>query len=73
MQGICWLKKDAEAFQLKTDSYAAEVNVHFPADLNLLRDTLHKCLYPTEKLKITDFYGFSNYSASPVRASFCSK
>ena len=39
-------KKEDEALKLKTDSYALETNVHFPTDLNLLWDTLRKCLAP---------------------------
>ena len=36
-------KKDgAVVLQLKTDSFAAETNVHFPTDLNLLYDSLRK-------------------------------
>ena len=30
--------------KLKTDSYAAETDVHFPTDLNLLWDSVRKCL-----------------------------
>ena len=42
--------------QLKTDSYAVETNVHFPTDpkaigLNLLWDSLRKCLDTAEKLQ----------------------
>ena len=37
-------KKEDEALKLKTDSYAAETNVHFPTDLNLLWDSSRKCL-----------------------------
>ena len=44
-------KKEDEAFKLKTDSYALETNVHFPTDLNLLWDTLRKCLDMVEKLQ----------------------
>ena len=44
-------KKEDEAFQLKTDSYALETNVHFPTDLNLLWDSLRKCLDMVEKLQ----------------------
>ena len=36
-------KKDGEvALQLKTDSFVAETNIHFPTDLNLLFDSLRK-------------------------------
>jgi transposase, IS5 family len=44
-------KKEEEAFRLKTDSYVLEANVHFPTDLNLLWDSLRKCLGMVEKLK----------------------
>ncbi|MEJ7684789.1 MAG: hypothetical protein WKG06_44485 [Segetibacter sp.] len=55
MQDISWLKKEDEALKLKTDSYAVETNVHFPTDLNLLWDSLRKCLDMIEKLiEITD-------------------
>lgn len=30
--------------ELKTDSFAVETNVHFPTDLNLLWDSMRKCL-----------------------------
>ncbi|HVB66072.1 MAG TPA: ISNCY family transposase [Candidatus Acidoferrales bacterium] len=43
-------KKDDEALKLKTDSYAAETNVHFPTDLNLLWDSGRKCLDMVEDL-----------------------
>lgn len=44
-------KKDDEALQLKTDSYAVETNVHFPTDLNLLWDSIRKCLDMVEDLQ----------------------
>ncbi len=44
-------KKEGEALQLKTDSYALETNVHFPTDLNLLWDSLRKCLDMVETLQ----------------------
>ena len=44
-------KKEDEALKLKTDSYALETNVHFPTDLNLLWDSLRKCLDMVENLK----------------------
>jgi transposase, IS5 family len=44
-------KKEDEALRLKTDSYALETNVHFPTDLNLLWDSLRKCLDMIEKLR----------------------
>src|SRR5215210_8946332 len=43
-------KKEDEALKLKTDSYALETNVHFPTDLNLLWDSLRKCLDMIEQL-----------------------
>lgn len=52
-------KKEDEALKLKTDSYAVETNVHFPTDLNLLWDSLRKCLDMIEKLlEITDIKGW---------------
>lgn len=54
-------KKENEAveLQLKTDSYVLETNVHFPTDLNLLWDSLRKCLDTTEKLqKVSDIPGW---------------
>ncbi len=52
-------KKEDEAFKLKTDSYALETNVHFPTDLNLLWDSLRKCLDMIEKLQaITTLKGW---------------
>ena len=44
-------KKEDEALRLKTDSYALETNVHFPTDLNLLWDSLRKCLDMAAKLQ----------------------
>jgi len=44
-------KKEDEALQLKTDSYAMETNVHFPTDLNLLWDSGRKCLDMVEDLR----------------------
>jgi IS5 family transposase len=44
-------KKEDEALKLKTDSYVLETNVHFPTDLNLLWDSLRKCLDTIEKLQ----------------------
>jgi IS5 family transposase len=37
-------KKENEGLELKTDSYVVETNVHFPTDLNLLWDSIRKCL-----------------------------
>ena len=52
-------KKDDEALRLKTDSYAAETNIHFPTDLNLLWDSTRKCLDMIEKLaEITEIKGW---------------
>lgn len=52
-------KKEDEALRLKTDSYALETNVHFPTDLNLLWDSLRKCLDMIEKLQdITSLKGW---------------
>ena len=52
-------KKEEEALRLKTDSYALETNVHFPTDLNLLWDSLRKCLDMIEKLQdITSLKGW---------------
>ena len=53
------VKKKEEVFKLKTDSYAVETNIHFPTDLNLLWDSLRKCLDMIEKLlEITDVKGW---------------
>jgi IS5 family transposase len=35
-------KDEAVSLQLKTDSFVAETNIHFPTDLNLLFDSLRK-------------------------------
>ncbi|CAN5440205.1 hypothetical protein BH11BAC3_BH11BAC3_47760 [soil metagenome] len=44
---------------MKADSYALETNVHFPTDLNLLWDSLRKCLDAIEKLQdITSLNGW---------------
>jgi hypothetical protein len=43
-------KKKDEAFEFKTDSYSLESNVHFPTDLNLLWDSLRKCLDMIDRL-----------------------
>ncbi len=52
-------KKEDEPLKLKTDSYAVETNVHFPTDLNLLWDSVRKCLDMIEKLReITDVKGW---------------
>lgn len=44
-------KKEDEALKLKSDSYSVETNIHFPTDLNLLWDSVRKCLDMIEKLK----------------------
>ena len=44
-------KKEDEALQLKTDSYAVETNVHFPTDFSLLWDSGRKCLDVVEDLR----------------------
>jgi IS5 family transposase len=44
-------KKDDEAPKLKSDSYSLETNIHFPTDLNLLWDSVRKCLDMIEKLR----------------------
>ncbi|MBA3675658.1 MAG: ISNCY family transposase [Chitinophagaceae bacterium] len=52
-------KKEDEALKLKTDSYSLETNVHFPTDLNLLWDSVRKCLDMIEKLQtITSLQGW---------------
>lgn len=49
--GIALLKKkEDEALDLKTDSFALETNVHFPTDLNLLWDSLRVMLRLLGKL-----------------------
>jgi len=53
------VKKKEEALKLKTDSYAVETNIHFPTDLNLLWDSVRKCLDMIGKLlKIADMKGW---------------
>jgi len=37
-------KEREEALKLKSDSYVLETNIHFPTDLNLLYDSVRKCL-----------------------------
>lgn len=44
-------KKEDESLELKTDSYVVETNVHFPTDLNLLWDSIRKCLDMVQKLQ----------------------
>jgi hypothetical protein len=43
-------KKEDEGLRLKTDSFVVETNVHFPTDINLLWDSVRKCLDMVEKL-----------------------
>ena len=43
-------KKEGEALELKTDSFALETNVHFPTDLNLLWDSIRVTLRLVGKL-----------------------
>lgn len=43
-------KKEDEALRLKTDSFVLKTDVHFPTDLNLLWDSVRKCLDTVEKL-----------------------
>ena len=52
-------KKEDEALKLKSDSYSLETNVHFPTDLNLLWDSVRKCLDMIVKLQeITSLKGW---------------
>ena len=44
-------KKEGEGFALKTDSFAVETDVHFPTDLNLLWDSMRKCMDMVEQLQ----------------------
>lgn len=44
-------KKEDQLLRLKTDSYVLETNVHFPTDLNLLWDSLRKCVDTIKALK----------------------
>jgi hypothetical protein len=43
-------KKENEGLMLKTDSFVVETNVHFPTDLNLLWDSMRKCLDTVEQV-----------------------
>ncbi len=43
-------KKEEEALDLKSDSFVAKSNVHFPTDYNLLWDSARKCLDMVGKL-----------------------
>jgi hypothetical protein len=40
--------------RLKTDSYALKINVHFPACLNLLWDSIRKCFDTVEKYQAVE-------------------
>jgi transposase, IS5 family len=52
-------KEREEAFKLKSDSYVLETNVHFPTDLNLLYDSVRKCLDVIKELtQISDIKGW---------------
>ena len=74
-------KKEAEALRLRTDSFVAESNVHFPTDYNLLWDSAHKSLDMINKFlskhpqiegwrKIKDWYRtLKNMSRSLGKAS----
>lgn len=44
-------KKEDEVLRLKTDSFVLKTDVHFPTDLNLLWDSVRKCLDTVEKLR----------------------
>src|SRR6202035_4687126 len=52
-------KEREEAIRLKSDSYVLETNVHFPTDLNLLYDSVRKCLDVIKELtQISDIKGW---------------
>jgi hypothetical protein len=44
------LKKKEEKLEVKVDSYVLENNVHFPTDLNLLKDAINKSIRYSVKL-----------------------
>jgi len=44
-------KKEDGALLLKTDSFVLKTDVHFPTDLNLLWDSVRKCIDMVEKLR----------------------
>jgi IS5 family transposase len=44
-------KKEDGALRLKTDSFVLKTDVHFPTDLNLMWDSVRKCLDMVEKLR----------------------
>jgi len=44
-------KEKEEPLRLKSDSYVLETNIHFPTDLNLLYDSVRKCLDMVKRLK----------------------
>lgn len=48
--GSTLIKKKDEPYQLKTDSYVLETNVHFPTDLNLAMDCARKCIILTSQI-----------------------
>jgi IS5 family transposase len=52
-------KEKEETLRLKSDSYVLETNVHFPTDLNLLYDSVRKCLDKIKYLtEISDIKGW---------------
>jgi hypothetical protein len=52
-------KKKEEALKLRSDSYVLETNIHFPTDLNLLYDSVRKCLDVIKELtEISDIKGW---------------
>ncbi len=66
-------KKQAGELRLKTDSYVLETNVHFPTDLNLLWDSLRKCLDMIEKIqKLVSIRGWRKikYLRKSIKSTF---
>ena len=66
-------KKQVEDLRLKTDSYVLETNVHFPTDLNLLWDSLRKCLDMIEKIqKLVSIRGWRKikYIRKSIKSTF---
>lgn len=53
-------KKEAEALQVKTDSFVVESNVHFPTDYGLLFDSIRKAVSVMKKMdnKHSDVIGW---------------
>ncbi len=47
---VLFKKKENEELKLKSDSFVLETNIHFPTDLNLLWDSIRKCLDIVEEL-----------------------